>query len=528
MGVSKPALEQVKDIQASQRSGDIARLAKGAGISASGKMVGRGLNFLGQVILARILGPEAFGLYAIGWTILRIISIIGPLGLDSGVIRFGSKYWRDDQEKFRRVFFLSTSIAFISGLLIGGGLFLGATFLSIQFFHKPELEYVLRGFAIAVPIVTTLRVVASATSVSQRLKYATYSEEVSQPASELVFVIAFLYIFGLRIEGAVFAGVLSFGVALTLAIYYMVHLFPGLFSRNNPALPSPRMPFHLELIQFSIPTAFAALFGSSISWVDRLLVGLFRSEAETGIYTTISLVSIIFAIILSGIKVIFSPMIADLYNIGETNRVEEIYRISTKWGLYIGIPLFLVILFGSRELLALSFGAEYIGGSLPLIFLALSQLINIGTGPLDILLIMTGRQKSWMAISGIMLGANILINSILIPSLGLIGAAIGTASTVSGIFIIGLVKVKRDLNIWPYDQRCLKVLISVVVTSAVLFGMTYVNIPSPVVRISSVLVIALVVFGAGLLLQGLDSEDTELISLLKKRIPHKVIGKINR
>lgn len=512
-------LENDKINQAIQQSGDIARLAKGAGISASGKMIGRGLNFLGQAILARLLGPEAFGLYAIGWTVLRIIGIIGPAGLDSGVIRFGAKYWREDQDNFRKIILLSTGVALLSGLMIGAGLYLAAPFLSVAIFRKPGLEYVLHGFAFAIPAVTALRVVSSATTVSQRLKYATYSEEISQPAIEFILFITFFYLVGWKLEGAVLAGVLSFVFALALATYYMFRLFPGLLvGRTNQIFSRRSIPLQLELIRFSIPTAFAALFGSFISWADRLLVGYFRSEAETGIYTTISLISIVFIIILSGIKVIYSPMIADFFHKKEMKRVEEIYRISTKWGLYISIPIFFVILFTSRELLTIAFSSEYVSGALPLIFLALSQLINIGTGPMDILLIMTNRQKTWLVISGIMLVANIFINSILIPSFGLIGAAIGTASTVIGICIIGLVIIKRDLNVWPYDHRFLKILISAVVTAGVLFGINSLYITPSIVRLIIVGITAFSVFGAGLLILGLDSEDKELIILVKKKL----------
>ena len=146
---------------------------------------------------------------------------------------------------------------------------------------------------------------------------------------------------------------------------------------------------------------------------------------------------------------------------------------------------------------------------------------------MDSLLIMTDRQKTWLVLSGIMLVANILLNSILIPSFGLIGAAIGTASTVSGIFIIGLVVIKRSLNVWPYDRRFIKVLVSACVTAVVLFGINLIYIPSPIVRLFVVGVAAFTIFGAGLLIQGLDSEDNELIILLKKKLKSNLQEKSN-
>src|SRR5688500_13129104 len=61
-----------------------------------GRILGRAVGYLTQIFLARLLAPEGFGLFAIGWTLLRLFSIAGHLGLDFGVIKFGSQYWQKD------------------------------------------------------------------------------------------------------------------------------------------------------------------------------------------------------------------------------------------------------------------------------------------------------------------------------------------------------------------------------------------------------------------------------------------------
>src|SRR5579885_1606066 len=75
---------------ASEAVEDVQRMAAGAGIALGGKLIGRCIALVGNVVLAHILGPATFGLYAIGWTITKIATVLTPLGLDSGVIRFAS------------------------------------------------------------------------------------------------------------------------------------------------------------------------------------------------------------------------------------------------------------------------------------------------------------------------------------------------------------------------------------------------------------------------------------------------------
>ena len=90
---------------------DIAKLAAGASITLVGRIIGRGTHILGQIALARFLGPATFGLYALGWTILRIAGLVAPLGLEHGVIRYGSRNWRTDPSGFRGVLLQSLGLA---------------------------------------------------------------------------------------------------------------------------------------------------------------------------------------------------------------------------------------------------------------------------------------------------------------------------------------------------------------------------------------------------------------------------------
>jgi O-antigen/teichoic acid export membrane protein len=69
---------------------DIKKVAKGAGTSLIGSSIGRGLFFLSQVIIARILGVEAFGLYVLGFSAIKICEIIARFGLNTGGMRFVS------------------------------------------------------------------------------------------------------------------------------------------------------------------------------------------------------------------------------------------------------------------------------------------------------------------------------------------------------------------------------------------------------------------------------------------------------
>ena len=101
------------------------------------------------------------------------------------------------------------------------------------------------------------------------------------------------------------------------------------------------------------------VFTPFLIWVEPLIVGHFRTPAETGVYQAVSQTSTVFAIILSAFAAIFLPLIADLYHKKEFARLEELFRISTKWGLYISLPVFVMLCVFPREILIYVFDGRY-------------------------------------------------------------------------------------------------------------------------------------------------------------------------
>jgi O-antigen/teichoic acid export membrane protein len=164
------------------------------------------------------------------------------------------------------------------------------------------------------------------------------------------------------------------------------------------------------------------------------------------------------------------------------------------------------------------FDARYEDGWLPLVILALGQLVNVGTGSIGDLLVMTGHQKNWFKISGTMLVVNIALNCLFVPRWGLAGAAFGTACALGGMFFLGLLRVRHLLRIWPYDRRYFKGFLAILTAAAAMMLWRLLQVTSPALNLFVSLAIAIGVFGGTLLLLGLDKEDKEFIQLMRARL----------
>jgi O-antigen/teichoic acid export membrane protein len=488
---------------ADSSASDLSTLAGGAGLSLAGKIGGRSLSFIGDIVAARILGPDSFGLYAIGWTILRMLSLISPLGLDKGVIFFSTPFWRKNPAALKSAIVRAVGLALLSGLVFGVALYFGAPWLAWEVFGKPALTYILRWYAIAFPLVSLLTVGAAATRVTQRMQYSVVTEDIAQPAVGLLLVILF-FLAGLRLVGVLASDVLSFAIPSIILLFILARLFPGP-SRAASGTAGTAGAF----LTFSLPASLAGVFTPFLIWVDRLIVGHFCNPAETGIYQVVSQTSTVFAVILAAFAAIFMPMIADLYARKELERLEELFRISTKWGLYISFPIFVMLCVFPREILTYVFDSRYASGWLPLTILSAGQLVNAGTGAIGPLLVMTGFQKRWSILTGAALVINICLNWYFVPLYGLTGAAVSTAISLSGLFILGVFQVKAVLKIWPYDRRYFKGLTAAGMTTLVVLSSRFFLSIRSLPGVFLATVITGLIFLTIVLILGLDKEDKD-------------------
>ncbi len=438
------------------------KLARGVLVNISGKAVGRSLYILSQVILARVLGPDGFGLYGIGWIFFRIGAILATFGLDSGVIHFSSQFWDKDKRKLSEIVFSALVSAFLIGSVIGTLIYLSAGGLAHSF-NKPDLELVLRLFSYAIPALAGMTILSASTRVSKDMRKANLIEEIIFPGST-VLLIGIVYFYGGDLEDYVFGSAIAVYISLFLGL---------LISRTNLL----KIDVHWSalyqqsktLIKYSLPITLPILFGTLINLTDRIFTGYFLPEVDTGIYQSVSLISALFIAILSAFKTMAAPMIAENYHSGKSAELQNLMMISTRWVFNICAPVLLVFLTAPDAFIGTFFGASYLPGSQALIFLAFAQLINISKGPIDQLLIMTGNQKQWLLITLTAFGVNILSNLILIPNLGINGAAIAQLLTYLVLAAGGIMVARKKLNIFAYDRRWLIYIgISLAVVSALL------------------------------------------------------------
>jgi len=507
-----PTLDQPQPIAVSKRgkSEDHAWLASGSIVTLSGSLVGRALNVGAQIVLARLLGPAEFGLYAIGWALLQVSSLFTPLGLDNGVIHCATSYATEDPKRLGAVVRESLILTLFFGSCIGVLTFAIAPELARHIFGKADLLLVVRLFAVGFPLAAGLKVAAASTTVSQSINYRVYAELLAQPAVNLALIVVF-YIIGWRLLGATLATVLSFGGALVLAMWYQEKLFPHVWFHG----PIVSKAVASELLRFSAAAWLGAAFVNLIPWVDRLFLGAYADSASVGIYQAAAQASVLFGVVAGALNAVVAPRIAFLYRGSQIDRLEHVYKIVSKWVLFANVPFFLLFFAAPQQVLAVLYGGKYANGAGPLIILSFTRLADALVGPIGTLMIFTARQKVFAVIAGGGLALSIVLNHLLIPRFGPMGAASATACSEAAMLVALLLVVWSTTGFWPYDRRWLKGLFAATVAAGVIFVARPMEVRPPWIGLLTTLALGTTVFACGLVLLGLDEEDREMIRTLK-------------
>jgi O-antigen/teichoic acid export membrane protein len=429
------------------------------------------------------------------------------LGLEAGIIYFGANY-QQQPRKFKGAVIQSLTIPCVFGSLLAAAVWFMAPTLADQVFHKPDAAAVIRLFGLALPFYTVCFVAGGITKLSQRMQYFVYSGLAQ--ASSALGLFCILFFFGWGLPGAIVATLSGFAVGASLSVYYVRRLFPVIGARHIRPSWLGR-----ELLTYSGSVMLAGIGYNGLLFVDRLFVAAFRSATDTGIYQAASQLAIMFAILLGSFHGIFRPMVADIYALGDRKRLAELYRLCTKWTLYACLPLFLLVVTVPASLLEFVYGSSYSPAATPLIVLSISQLVTVVTAGSHTMLIMTGRQRTFVVAALACVVADLLLSRVLVPEFGLNGAAIATAASNGALNLISVLAVKRYLGIWPIDGRFVKSGIAAAVTFGALLTTRTFDLDTPALKLFVVGCVSVIVFIGSLAAIGLDTEDWQLLRMAR-------------
>jgi O-antigen/teichoic acid export membrane protein len=128
----------------------------------------------------------------------------------------------------------------------------------------------------------------------------------------------------------------------------------------------------------------------------------------------------------------------------------RMYGFATKWSTIAGCPPLLFLAMFATPVVTLLYAPSYARGAWPLALLAVGQPVNAATGPCGHVVTMIGRSDLVLKNSVAALVLNIVLNLILIPPYGMIGAGLAWGISIVAWNMIRLWQVHRVLSMQPF------------------------------------------------------------------------------
>jgi O-antigen/teichoic acid export membrane protein len=279
-----------------------------------------------------------------------------------------------------------------------------------------------------------------------------------------ITLIVVFHLVGFGLSGVIYAFILSNLTAFISGIFYLRKLFPEIKYKDFKPVYEIK-----DLIFYSVPLLFIDFLHYFLIWTNSLLLGVLSTTKSVGIYRAASQLPLVMTIFMLATNSIYAPLAANLYKKTEMKRLENIFKTTTRWVIYITVPIFILIIFSSKELMMI-FGRDFVQtGWIVLIILSFGQLINCMTAGVGMTLTMTAKQKLELFNSAVMLSANILLCYLLIPKYGAIGAAIANCVGISLINFVRLAEVKLLYNMHPFTSVLIKYTLPSSVSIIILF-----------------------------------------------------------
>jgi O-antigen/teichoic acid export membrane protein len=414
---------RIKAILADRNDSRLAQLAAGQVFMV--RAVNALLALVTQVLFARWMGSFEFGVYIYAWTWVLMIGALSDMGLSSAARRFIPEYIEHKAFDSLRGFLAGSRwIGFGTATAIAAAGALGVL-LAGPYLDSFTIIPLYLGCVI-IPIYGLVQVQAGIAQSYGWPNLAMLPFYIIRQIAITVLMGA-AYLFGFATDAATAMIVV---IICTWAV--TIGQLLALNRRFENKVPSGPKRYHIKTwLGTSTPIFVVEFFYLLLTYVDILALEQFGTPDDVAAYFAGARLLAIVAFVYYAIANATTHKFTAYHVAGDAARLKSFFAETTRWTFWPSLAVCAVILALGKPLLAL-FGDGF-GRGYPVMFiLAIGMLARAAVGPAERLLNMLGERKQCAAIYAGAFAINLVLCVILIPRLGIEGAA--AATTIALIF----------------------------------------------------------------------------------------------
>lgn len=406
-------------------------------------IIGAFLGYLVRFVLARNLSVQDYGLFYSVFSFLAFFVFIKSFGLDRSIANFIPEFhYKKENDKIKSLIIYVAIIQFITNSIIIVGIYLLSNFLSINYFHTPKADTVLKLMAIAFFIDNFVFILKFSFQGFQKMALFASIDLVR------MLLILVIILIGFKLNYGIFGPVTAYIVVPALLLIFYT---PILIKKIFQDFFSSKLILNLKLFKGFISNGIYMMAGD-IGWLvlgytDIIMLTYFTNLTNVGLYNVALPTANMLTYFPRAAAGVLLPLSAELWARQAKIFLKAGIEMLYKYSIIVILPIVLIMFSFTEILLNVLFGKQYLPAALPMKILSIgmifatlyiinaSFLVGIGNPKLSSIIVYIGGTL------------NFISNLILIPIIGMTGAAITTSISYFVMTIIGISAIRKHIGI---------------------------------------------------------------------------------
>jgi O-antigen/teichoic acid export membrane protein len=424
-------------------SARIRRVAQGGATALAIYVVAAGIAASSQLLIARLIGAEAYGIYAyvIAW--MTILGYVSALGFDVALLRFVPAYQTLGAWSLARgvIQYAERRALAVSLVLVLIGAFAILTWPRPL---SPDLRNTfLVGLAL-VPVLALLWIRCAIVRAFGGVMLALLPDKVARDGVLLAIIVLSVVVFR-QPTGSPFAMTATLAGAiggLGLASLAMRRLRPDELAGVDAEYAAAYWR------QTALPLLLIGAAEALLNRTGVVILGWFGETRDAGIYSLATNIALLAILPRAAVNTLFAPTISRLFTSRDGITLRALVAKAALWTLSAALLIALMLAILAEPILSW-FGKDFLAGVPALRILLIGQVIAASCGSQLSVLTMTGHERGAAALLILSAIVNIAAGAVFVSVFGLIGAAVATSMALIVWNAAMALYISRHLQLLP-------------------------------------------------------------------------------
>ena len=464
------------------------------------------ISAVGAIIIANLLGPDNYGLYAIALTAPNLISIFRDWGINNAAVKYSAQYNAENNvAKIKSVFISTLLFEIILGLSLSILSFLLAGFLASNL-NRPAIVPLIQVASFFI-LSSAFVNVSTAAFTGMETMHLNSITLIIQSIAKTGIIIA-LVLLGLGTLGAVTGFTTAMLVASLAGLILMWTIYKSLHVQINSKLEI--FATIKTMVKYGLPLSVSSIIGGFLTQFLTFILAIYvTSNSSIGNYNVAANFVVLINFFATPVNTVMFPAFSKLDYKKDKETLRTVFQYSVKYSAFVIVPVSALVITLAKPAIGTIFQNKYVEAPLFLALLSISYLLS-AIGSLSEGNLITGQGYTTFSLKMTILGVAIgfPLGFVLISQFGVIGLIITTLVISLPSLFIGLRFIKKHFDVSVDWVSSAKILFSAAVASGLTFlVISTLAFSNPELLIIGVIIFPIIFIVLALLIKTLNAND---------------------